>query len=76
MLVLHVSSPVILPREGFASLSRVGAGILRAEVLLCFGVFVVDMSVEMGLRAEPLAAAGMFTEVWAIVVAGVMAGVC
>lgn len=44
MLVLHVSPPVVLPREGLTTLSRIGAVVLCAEVLPRLCVFVVDVS--------------------------------
>lgn len=74
MLVDHMASPVVFPGEALAPSPRIRARLLEAVELARLLVLVVDVPVEMGLRAEALVAVGVGTLVGTLVVSSMMAG--
>ena len=73
VLVDHVPPPVVFPGERAAALSRPRALGHRAVELASLLMLVVDVTVQMGLGAEPHGAARVGALVWSFVVAFVMA---
>lgn len=74
MLVLHVSSPVVFPREGLAALPGVGAVLLGAVVLPGLVVLVVDVAIQVRLCTKLHATARVGALVGSLVVPLMMAG--
>lgn len=74
MLVDHVAPPIVLSGKRLAPAARVGACRIDAIVLPRLHVFVVDVSVEVRLSAEPLVTPGMGALMWSVMIAFVMAG--
>jgi len=72
VLVHHVSPPIILPGERLATLPGIRATVLGAVELAGLFVLVVDMAVQMGLRAKLHSASRMGALVRPVMVALVM----
>jgi Na+/H+-translocating membrane pyrophosphatase len=73
MNIHHMPPPVVLSRERFAALLRISTCRLRAMILPCLVVLVIDMAIEMRLGAKSLATALMRTLMWSLVIPLVVA---
>lgn len=72
----HVSLPIVLSREGFATISRIVASRHAAVELLLLFVPVVDVSLEMCLGSEALAAVRVRAFMIFAMVSLVVPGIC
>jgi hypothetical protein len=71
VLILHMSLPVVLPREPFSLRTVLTVRVVAVESLRVV-VFVIDVALKMGLGPESLPAFGVGTLMWSFVVACVM----